>query len=204
MLNHLSVQRAGSMIVPPPADLALQVERALAEDIGSGDLTAALIPAAIHGRASVITREPAVICGAPTSMPASTSLDARVAANRTGRSPKARNAAADQPLLTSSRAAARALLTGERTALNFLQLLSATATAAHVGGLEHALRLGHAVALRVVDAEARSIWMISAFSANSAMVCLPVRWPISLIERTISRSIGSCRISRTKLPSIFR
>ena len=37
--------------------------------------------------------------------------------------------------------------------------------------------------------------MISAFSANSAMVCLPVRCPISLIERTISRSIGSCRIS---------
>ena len=37
--------------------------------------------------------------------------------------------------------------------------------------------------------------MISAFSANSAIVCLPVRCPISLIERTISRSIGSCRIS---------
>jgi hypothetical protein len=46
--------------------------------------------------------------------------------------------------------------------------------------------------------------MISAFSANPAMVCLPVRCPISLIDRTISRSIRSCRISRTKLPSIFR
>ena len=37
--------------------------------------------------------------------------------------------------------------------------------------------------------------MISAFSANSAMVCLPVRCPILLIDRTISRSIGSRRIS---------
>jgi nicotinate-nucleotide pyrophosphorylase (carboxylating) len=53
------------MIVPAPADLALQVERALAEDIGSGDLTAALIPAGIQGRATVITREPAIICGRP-------------------------------------------------------------------------------------------------------------------------------------------
>src|SRR5260370_35552291 len=51
--------------VPYPKDLAAQVERALEEDIGSGDLTAALIPAARTGRASGITRESAILCGVP-------------------------------------------------------------------------------------------------------------------------------------------
>ena len=50
---------------PIPADLTLQVARALEEDVGSGDLTAALIPAATDGWAAVITRESAIICGAP-------------------------------------------------------------------------------------------------------------------------------------------
>ena len=49
----------------PPPDLADQVARALAEDVGSGDLTAALVPAARAGRATVITREAAVLCGRP-------------------------------------------------------------------------------------------------------------------------------------------
>jgi nicotinate-nucleotide pyrophosphorylase (carboxylating) len=128
MLNHLSVQRAGSMIVPPPADLALQVERALAEDIGSGDLTAALIPAAIHGRATVITREPAIICGRPYVDASFKSLDPF--AQIDWQVEEGANAHADQPLFVIA-GSARALLTAERTALNFLQLLSATATAAH-------------------------------------------------------------------------
>jgi nicotinate-nucleotide pyrophosphorylase (carboxylating) len=128
MLNHLSVQRAGSMIVPPPADLALQVERALAEDIGSGDLTAALIPAAIHGRATVITREPAIICGRPYVDASFKSLDPF--AQIDWQVEEGANAHAEQPLFVIA-GSARALLTAERTALNFLQLLSATATAAH-------------------------------------------------------------------------
>jgi nicotinate-nucleotide pyrophosphorylase (carboxylating) len=128
MLNHLSVQRAGSMIVPPPADLALQVERALAEDIGSGDLTAALIPAAIHGRATVITREPAIICGRPYVDASFKSLDPF--AQIDWQVEEGANAHAEQPLFVIA-GSARALLTAERTARNFLQLLSATATAAH-------------------------------------------------------------------------
>src|SRR5260370_11813396 len=52
-------------LIPYPNDLAAQVERALAEDIGSGDLTAALIPAARTGRASLLTRESALLCGVP-------------------------------------------------------------------------------------------------------------------------------------------
>src|SRR5579872_669387 len=51
--------------VPVPADLAAQVQAALAEDVGAGDLTARLIPKDQQGRATVITREAAVVCGIP-------------------------------------------------------------------------------------------------------------------------------------------
>ena len=46
-----------------PSDLGQQVARALAEDVGAGDLTAALVPAGRMGSATLITREPAVVCG---------------------------------------------------------------------------------------------------------------------------------------------
>jgi nicotinate-nucleotide pyrophosphorylase (carboxylating) len=114
--------------VPHPPDLAAQVERALEEDIGGGDLTAALIPAARTGRASVITREAAILCGVPY-------VDATFARLDTGVRLEWRVAEGDAvaagQLLLELAGPARALLTGERTALNFLQLLSATATAAH-------------------------------------------------------------------------
>jgi len=114
--------------VPVPADLPQQVACALAEDIGSGDLTAALIPANRVGRAAVITREPAIVCGIPYVNATFDAIDARV---RIGwRVAEGDSAAADQLLFTLE-GPARALLTGERTALNFLQLLSGTATAAH-------------------------------------------------------------------------
>lgn len=113
--------------VPVPGDLFAQVDRALAEDIGSGDLTAALIPAGRAGRASVITREAAVLCGTPYfnacfgRLDAAVTIDWQVAEG----APVAAGA-----VLCTLEGPARALLTGERTALNFLQLLSATATAA--------------------------------------------------------------------------
>jgi nicotinate-nucleotide pyrophosphorylase (carboxylating) len=114
--------------IPYPKDLAAQVGRALAEDIGSGDLTAALIPAGRNGRASVITREAAILCGVPYVNAAFAQLDAAVRVDWQVAEGDA--VLADQILFTVA-GPARALLTGERTALNFLQLLSATATAAH-------------------------------------------------------------------------
>ncbi|MDE2304180.1 MAG: carboxylating nicotinate-nucleotide diphosphorylase [Gammaproteobacteria bacterium] len=114
-------------IQTPPPDLAEQVRRALAEDLGSGDLTAALIDAATLGRATVISRETAVLCGRPyvdrcfAMLDAAVTLDWKVNEGEIVRP--------DQILFEAS-GPARALLTGERTALNFLQLLSATATAA--------------------------------------------------------------------------
>ncbi len=111
----------------PPPDLTEQVARALAEDVGSGDLTAALVPAARMGRATVITREPAVLCGRPWFDEVFRQLDGSVhvlweAEEGADVVPGQRLCLLEGP--------ARALLTGERTALNFLQTLSGTATAA--------------------------------------------------------------------------
>jgi nicotinate-nucleotide pyrophosphorylase (carboxylating) len=114
--------------VPLPADLPQQVARALAEDVGTGDLTAALIPADRLGRASVITREPAIICGIPYVQASFAAIEPRVRLE--WRVAEGDSIAADQ-LLVTLEGPARALLTAERTALNFLQLLSGTATAAH-------------------------------------------------------------------------
>lgn len=114
--------------VPVPADLPQQVQRALTEDIGGGDLTAALIPADRAGRAAVITREAAVVCGIPYVEATFGQVDARVRCD--WHIAEGDSVAPDQ-LLLSLDGPARALLTAERTALNFLQLLSGTATAAH-------------------------------------------------------------------------
>jgi nicotinate-nucleotide pyrophosphorylase (carboxylating) len=114
--------------VAVPADLPQQVARALAEDIGSGDLTATLVPAEHVGRAAVITREPAVVCGIPYVEASFDAVDPRVRLE--WRVAEGDSAAANQLLFTAE-GPARALLTAERTALNFLQMLSGTATAAH-------------------------------------------------------------------------
>jgi nicotinate-nucleotide pyrophosphorylase (carboxylating) len=114
--------------VPIPADLQQQVARALAEDVGVGDLTAALVPVERLGRATVITREAAIVCGLPYAEAAFHQIDPRVRFQ--SHFAEGDPVTANQLLLTVE-GPARALLTGERTALNFLQLLSATATAAH-------------------------------------------------------------------------
>jgi len=114
--------------VPAPADLPQQVARALAEDIGGGDLTAALMPADRIGRAAVITREQAIVCGLPYVDATFHAVDARVRLE--WRVAEGDPVTPDQPLFTVE-GPARALLTAERTALNFLQMLSGTATAAH-------------------------------------------------------------------------
>jgi nicotinate-nucleotide pyrophosphorylase (carboxylating) len=114
--------------VPVPADLPQQVASALAEDIGSGDLTAALIPADRPGRATVITRESAIVCGSPYVEAVFRQVDPR--ARIEWRIAEGDPIAAGQVLFEVD-GPARSLLSAERTALNFLQLLSGTATAAH-------------------------------------------------------------------------
>lgn len=100
---------------------------ALAEDVGDGDVSAALVPAEAIGRARVIAREPGVLCGSAFAGAVFARLDARVEL-AWHREDGDRIHAGDT--LLTLRGPARALLTGERTVLNFLQLLSGTATAA--------------------------------------------------------------------------
>jgi len=109
-----------------PADIAKQVEAALREDLGSGDVTAELVPAAQRVRGTVVTREPAVLCGRAWADETFRQLDARV--QLTWHAGDGERVAADQVIFAIA-GPARPVLSGERTALNFLQLLSGTATA---------------------------------------------------------------------------
>ena len=111
----------------PPDDLAELVRRALAEDVGSGDLTAELVPADAQASAQVLTREPAVLCGRPWFEAVFRALEPTLRIDwfaAEGAEVRAND------VLVRVSGPARAILTGERTALNFLQTLSGTATAA--------------------------------------------------------------------------
>jgi len=103
------------------------VAAALAEDVGSGDLTAQLVPAAGAGRATVIAREDAILCGSPWFAACFRQLDATV---RVAWQASDGERIAPGQVLCQIAGPARALLTGERSALNFLQLLSGVATKA--------------------------------------------------------------------------
>lgn len=108
-----------------PDDLGEQVRIALAEDVGSGDISAALIPAEAQSSAQVISRENAVLSGTAWFDEVFRQLDAGVRIDWLARDGE--KIQAGQTLCTLS-GSSRSLLTGERSALNFLQLLSATAT----------------------------------------------------------------------------
>ena len=99
--------------------------RALAEDVGAGDLTASLIDPQRRARARVLVRESAVLCGSAWASAAVLALDP--SATLTWHANEGQRVQPDQVVLRID-GQAQALLTAERTALNFLQLLSAVAT----------------------------------------------------------------------------
>lgn len=103
------------------------VRTALDEDIGSGDITAALIPEDQMASASVICREAAVLCGQAWFDAVFAELDSRITVNWQARDG---DRLSSNQTVCSVSGPARAMLTGERTALNFLQTLSATASLA--------------------------------------------------------------------------
>lgn len=122
-----------------PAELAAlaqsDVARALQEDVGSADLTAALVPPGRRITARVLVRESAVLCGQPWAEAVIRHCDP--GAELHWQVAEGQTCEADQVVL-EVRGEARALLTAERTALNFLQLLSAVATrtAEHVAAVQ--------------------------------------------------------------------
>lgn len=115
-----------SIALPSSEYIADTVRAALAEDVGTGDLTAQLIPADRVSTATVITREDATLCGQAWFDEVFRQVDPRVRV--TWKAADGDRVRANQ-LLCELSGPARALLTGERTALNFLQALSGTATA---------------------------------------------------------------------------
>ena len=119
-----------------PHYIAKLVAQALAEDIESGDITAELIGANVQTSGRLVTREDGILCGTAFALEAFQQIDP---------SCHVEWAAQDGDVLTASNTLctlsgpARALLTAERTALNFLQLLSGTATTAS----HYAARVAH-------------------------------------------------------------
>ena len=118
-------QPAPERIKPSDEVVLANVRAALAEDVGSGDITAALIPAADTAHARVITRENGVLCGRPWVDRVFSEMDPAITIE--WQAEDGDTIGAGDPLFTVS-GPARGLLTGERSALNFLQLLSGTAT----------------------------------------------------------------------------
>lgn len=110
---------------PLAEEIARNVDAALAEDVGAGDLTAALVPAARAARATVVAREAGVLCGRDWFDACVLRLDH--AAQVQWSAAEGERIEAGQVLCTLT-GDARALLTAERSALNFLQLLSAVAS----------------------------------------------------------------------------
>lgn len=105
--------------------IALNIQQALTEDIGTGDITAQLIPAGQLAKATVITREPMILAGQPWVNALFAELDSSV--QITWLQPEGSRLQANQAFLELS-GNARSLLTGERPALNFIQTLSGVAT----------------------------------------------------------------------------
>lgn len=113
---------------PPPRDLiAVQVRQALAEDLGSGDLTAGLISEWSRSTVTITCRETAVLSGRPWVEELFSRLDPELRLAWTARDG---DRLTRSQILCTLEGSTRALLTGERTALNFLQTLSGTATQA--------------------------------------------------------------------------
>lgn len=119
------------------------VRAALAEDIGTGDVTADLIPEEREAHATVIAREPAVLCGMAWFDAVFAELDTRIRID--WHTKDGHTVEAGMTLCTLD-GPARPILTGERTALNFLQTLSGTATLAR----RHADRVAD-LPVRILD-----------------------------------------------------
>ena len=116
--------------------IAKVVTQALAEDIASGDITAELIGADVQARSRIVTREDGILCGTAFALEAFQQIDPSCHVEWAAQDG---DAIAADSLVCTLNGPARALLTGERTALNFLQLLSGTATTAG----QYAARVAH-------------------------------------------------------------
>lgn len=111
-----------------PADIRQCVQAALAEDVGSGDITASLIPAETLATARIISREPAILCGCAWAEEVLHQVDPSATMNWLV---EEGSVLTPDQVIATLQGSARSLLTAERCMLNFLQTLSGTATLSH-------------------------------------------------------------------------
>ena len=161
--------------VPLPEDLETVVSRALAEDVGSGDITAELIEANLSVSAKIMAKESGVLCGGPWAEQSFHQLAATIDLDWLVEEGEEFEAG---QTIVSIAGEARPIMTGERTALNFLQTLSGTATQARglVNSVSHTpvtlldtrktlpgLRTAQKYAVRVGGAENHRMGLYDAF-----------------------------------------
>lgn len=125
------------------AAIMANARAALAEDIGSGDITASLIPEGHWAKARIITREPMILAGSPWANAVLSLTDRRIQAD--WQIQEGEHAESGSTLLTLE-GPARSLLTAERSVLNFLQTLAGTATA-----VAHLVKLLEGTSTRLLD-----------------------------------------------------
>ena len=112
-------------LLPPQHNIRSAVERALAEDIGAGDVTAQLLPADTHAQAELICRDAAIICGTAWAEQVCEQVESHIHIDWRVQDG---DAVSPNTCIAQLHGPARGLLTAERTLLNFLQTLSGTAT----------------------------------------------------------------------------
>lgn len=179
----------------PQQYIKQQVQLALVEDIGSGDVTAELIPADQQVIAKVISREEAILCGQKWFEEVFQQLDESISIN--WYMDDGDNLIADQAIC-KIQGPARAILSGERAALNFLQTLSGTATMAnqYVQAIKNTscrildtrktipnLRLAQKYAVRCGGADNHRIGLYDAILIKENHI-----WAAGSIETAISRA----------------
>lgn len=113
--------------LPPAAEIQIEVATAIAEDVGGGDLTAGLLPDELSAQAQVVARDSGIVCGVSWFDEVFRQIDAHT---RIRWQVADGDRVKDNQQLCFIEGRAQSLLTGERTALNFLQSLSGTATQA--------------------------------------------------------------------------
>jgi nicotinate-nucleotide pyrophosphorylase (carboxylating) len=131
------------MNLPSAQIIRQDVTRALEEDIGSGDLSAQLVPETVFAGAHVITREHMYLAGSAWFDEVFRQIDPRIEVRWAARDG---DHLAPGALLCTLHGPARGILSGERTALNFVQTLSATATRTH-----KFVRAVHGTRARILD-----------------------------------------------------
>lgn len=202
--------------LPPSHIIDRNVAAALDEDVGPGDLTAALVPAGRPGRATVISREDAVLAGRDWFERCFTALDPGVqivwhAADG--------DRVAPNQVLCEIRGNAQALLTAERSALNFLQLLSGVATktaryVAAVAGTKAAivdtrktlpgLRLAQKYAVRCGGGENHRIALYDAIliKENHIMAAGGITAAMAAARQVAAGAEGRCKFIQVEVESL--